>query len=323
MINMFFEITGFECGGQAILSVIKFIMKLLDLVLFIVPILLIVMVSIDFVKNVITNDEGQMKKNFQLVIKRILMCGALFLVDPLVHFSINLLGENGVDYASCVRIALNEDLSQYKIDYSSNEGNDSQEVNLSPSSGLEVVPNKDKDNSNQGNLEQVDGTIFIGDSRFVGMKSALGSSSNEAQWISKTGEGYSWLVNTAITSLNSKIKSGKRYNIVINLGVNDMGNIDKYLNFYDKMVKYKEYKDCNIIIVSVNPIDDSLVAKYGYSVKDSMVKKFNTKLKKNLNNKIKYCDTYSKIKSTFKTTDGLHYTNNTYKKIYKEIKNCL
>ena len=80
---MIFLLTGFDCGGEVVLMIIKYVFLLLKLVFFIVPIGLIVMLSVDFVKNVTASDDGAMKKNLNVIIKRIIMCMALFLVDPI------------------------------------------------------------------------------------------------------------------------------------------------------------------------------------------------------------------------------------------------
>lgn len=128
-------VTGFDCGGEGVLKVIKFIFTLLDMVLFIIPMALIVMLSVDLVKNVIAGNTDAMGKNFKLAIKRILMCMALFLVQPIVHFSINLLGNLGVDFLQCVEISLNDDLSQYKIEYSKDDSVGVSEPNFNQSSG--------------------------------------------------------------------------------------------------------------------------------------------------------------------------------------------
>ncbi|MCI6266319.1 MAG: C39 family peptidase [Erysipelotrichaceae bacterium] len=114
---LFLETTGFDCGGADVLGVIKFVWTLLDVVFIIVPIGLIVMVSLDFAKNVIAGKEDEMKKNVLLAFKRIMYCVALFLVMPIVNFVIVLLGEQDVSYAKCIEIATTEDLSQYKIEY--------------------------------------------------------------------------------------------------------------------------------------------------------------------------------------------------------------
>lgn len=104
-----------QCGGVDVLRVIKFIWQLLDIVFIVVPIGLILMVSIDFAKNVIAGREDDMKKNLSLVIKRLIFCVALFLVNPIVSFTIDLLGEYGVDYLQCITQA--NEMTAEELDY--------------------------------------------------------------------------------------------------------------------------------------------------------------------------------------------------------------
>ena len=63
----FLEITGFDCGGEPVLSVIKFIMLLLDFVFFLLPMLLIVLLIVDFVKAVIAGNESAMQQTKNMV----------------------------------------------------------------------------------------------------------------------------------------------------------------------------------------------------------------------------------------------------------------
>lgn len=117
---MFFldTVTGFSCGGAEVLRVLKFVFMLIDLVLFIVPMGLIVMVMVDFMKNVIAGKEDEMKKNANVAIKRIGFAAVLFLIPYIVGFVISLLGNLGVDYATCIKIAREEDnLWKYTIDW--------------------------------------------------------------------------------------------------------------------------------------------------------------------------------------------------------------
>lgn len=485
----FGDVTGFDCGGEPVLKIIKFVMDLLDVVLFMVPILLIVMLFVDFLKNVIANQESDMQKNLKIVIKRVLMAMALFLVDPIVHFSFTLLENNDVDFASCIKIATTEDLSLYKIeisdddyepvdtdlskpsglkpstgDSSSNSSSNASDViekstswmekiakdndngycnngklndmyggkgynciglvamgwdyagveglgkklrftnltkkltnagfkditssinlktganlergdilartfkkdghyhiaqyvgngklveatgdydnKIGDSSGNEIAINKYYNNdwnhvyryygnssnsdssSDSSNTTSGSAIIFVGDSRFVGMQTAVGDKSDE-YWIAETSMGYNWLKSTAYNKIIDIVKkdTSKKYDIVINLGVNDLGNVSSYKTLYKSMSNDKNLTNSNIYIVSVNPIKDANAKKTGYSVKNSQVVEFNNNMKdidgyKN----IKYCDTYTSIKDSFSSVDGVHYLNNTYKTIYNLIKKCL
>lgn len=110
-------INGFTCGGTDVLRIIKFISILLDIVLFIIPMVLIIMVSLDLAKNVIAGRDDEMKKNMNIAIKRIIFCVALFLVNPIVSFVITFVGENSETYLKCIEIAESDDIWKYKIDW--------------------------------------------------------------------------------------------------------------------------------------------------------------------------------------------------------------
>lgn len=106
-----------DCGGADILRIIKFAFTLINIVLFIVPIGLIVMIMIDFSKNVIAGKEDEMKKNVSIVIKRIIYCMVLFLIPTIVKFAIGLVSDIGVKAFQCMDYAQNGDLSSCEVDY--------------------------------------------------------------------------------------------------------------------------------------------------------------------------------------------------------------
>ncbi len=159
------------------------------------------------------------------------------------------------------------------------------------------------------------GYIFIGDSRFVGMNDACGISDTENRFvIAMIGEGYDFLVNTAlqeaedIVNENSDITNWK---YIVCLGVNDLYNVNKYID------KYNELKSTvDLVLVSVNPIE------YHSSITNENIDEFNNKIK-NIEG-IQYIDTnYTLCTEGFSTVDGIHYTSDTYKLIYNTINTYL
>ena len=132
------------CGGAEVLRVIRFVWRLLDIVFFVVPILLILFISIDFFKNVVGKDESEMHKNLSLVIKRIIMAVCLFLV-PTIVFAVNsMVGSLGVDYSQCIRIARSDaDLSPYELDFDPDTiQNEGDPIDISPGK-RQAVPGED------------------------------------------------------------------------------------------------------------------------------------------------------------------------------------
>lgn len=110
------EITGFDCGGEQVLKAIKFIMGLLDAIFILLPIILTLLLVIDFIKNIMALSEDTMKKQTSLMIKRVIICIAVFLVEPITHLAINAIGNNEDNYVTCIKIAKEtKDLSIYEI----------------------------------------------------------------------------------------------------------------------------------------------------------------------------------------------------------------
>lgn len=103
------------CGGEEPLRAIKFAMSILNIICFITPILLIVLITVSFTKNVIAQSVDDMKKEFLIVLKKIISCVALFLVPTIVSVAMSVLGNLGIDYAACIDASKEDDLSKYKI----------------------------------------------------------------------------------------------------------------------------------------------------------------------------------------------------------------
>lgn len=175
----------------------------------------------------------------------------------------------------------------------------------------------DSDEENYGNIDKY---IFVGDSRTQQMKTAI--KTNTDIWSYKGSEGIDWLKKTGIPNIKSHLKEGAA--VISWIGVNDcysdFNNDNQYAKAYVKYIdgKAKEWKSKNIpvIVLSVGPIDD----KYNIYSKHTMslsIQKYNEYLKANLK-VAKYIDISS---VEFKTTDGLHYDTDTYKHVYKFVKN--
>ena len=81
------------CENIGVLQTILFIKQLLKIVFILIPIGLIVMISVDFAKNVMASREDDMKKNLNLAIKRVMMAVALFLIPTLANFVVGLVDD--------------------------------------------------------------------------------------------------------------------------------------------------------------------------------------------------------------------------------------
>jgi len=331
-----------QCGGVDILRIIKFVWSLLDILFIIVPIGLILMITVDFGKNVIAGKEDEMKKNVSLVIKRLIFCVVLFLIPTIVKIVINVLGDSGIEvlsYAQCITVARTQDLSKFES-LDPIEEYPLKEPNFSKDNNMQAVPDDEIDNSNNGgdnsgnngntNIEEKRAIVLVGDSRTAGIKGALSEDyikDKNLSFVSKIGEGYDWLSSTGFIGANRLLRdNSKKYSLVFWLGVNDLYNQNRYLEFYNSLVG--TYDNVKIVVVSVSPTtspytfvesDNRIIDHNEFNNK---IIAFNNGLKKGLNGSIKYCNIYHKV-NVVSNGDGLHYNNDTYKKIMEEIEKCL
>lgn len=202
-------------------------------------------------------------------------------------------------------------------------------------------------------LPQPDGNkygkvIFVGDSRTVMMRSVLREQCSEAQlerlaFVCESGRALDWFKETGYTMLLREIKSARQkypdkpVAVVFNLGVNDLRNYHgpvpdgerignvyrKYMNQIDDVL---EKKGCRLFYMSVNPVNGCMSIPAG-ARKESEICRFNNYLRTNLSGSYTFINVHDWMQSTgFSTTrrywdpsirdDGLHYTEQTYKRIY-------
>lgn len=148
--------------------------------------------------------------------------------------------------------------------------------------------------------------IFIGDSRTVQMHEAVGDTG--AWFVGENGKGYKWFVEKAIPKVDAHVGKGTR--ILINLGVNDPGNADKYVAEVNRKTLEWTAKGANVYYATVYPVTEN-----PYTT-DEAVQVMNQKLVLGLQN-VAIIDTYTWLKATgYKMVDGLHFTDSTYINIY-------
>lgn len=184
-----------------------------------------------------------------------------------------------------------------------------------------------KPSTNKSEINISRKNLYIGDSRTKGMISS--SAINESSAIYGTGYGYDWLVGNGdfssdntnselggINGANAKMNINEDYNIVIWLGVNDIsGGAERYYNKYVELAK-GEWKNHNLYIVSVGPVNDSSTS----NVKNSDIISFNNNMSMLINNanlsNLTYVNLGLNEKSiTSYDNEGLHYENSDYQNI--------
>jgi hypothetical protein len=163
--------------------------------------------------------------------------------------------------------------------------------------------------------------FMVGDSRF-NRTNDYGIGTTNTVFICKSGQGYNWLTETAYNELVSQVKKAhkaapeKRNAIVMNLGVNDLSNQNKYIQFVkNKLVPLSEKYACDLYYVSINPVSESKFNPSGKNVKSkkmSDILQFNKVLKSRLPDSVTYIDTCSYLMKRYSfeemtIEDGVHY----------------
>ena len=158
--------------------------------------------------------------------------------------------------------------------------------------------------------------VIIGDSRTVGMKSAVGKNNN--LWSAKVGMGLSWMKNTGVPAVETNINANS--DVVILMGVNDVRSLSytkKYISYLNDKAAEWTALGANVYYVSVNPMVFESDAYAG--INNDLISAWNAKMQAGLSSDISYIDTYSQVLGKLGSRDGIHYNNKSYKLIYELI----
>ena len=237
-----------KCHNVDLLKAIMFAKAILNIIFIIVPIGLIIMMAIDFLKVVVAGNENEQKKSFNISLKRAISVVILFFVPTMVDLLMSLLGNLNVDWNFCYNYATKENIEivavenvekllvATKKDLSFNNLNElKRQINnisdvetrkkyedelkkLNEEYNSKV--NTEEESSSEQKTTKNNYTIYIGDSRTVGMCMSVQITSKE-KCIAKGSMGFSWLNNTAIPELKKVLKNNPKSNIIINMGTND------------------------------------------------------------------------------------------------------
>ncbi len=89
------------CQDASFLATILFIKKLVQIISYIVPALLVLLITIDITKAVVANSDDDIKKAQKVAIKRIIVSLVVFFVPIIVEASFSILGDLGTSWTDC------------------------------------------------------------------------------------------------------------------------------------------------------------------------------------------------------------------------------
>ena len=187
--------------------------------------------------------------------------------------------------------------------------------------------------------EKYDRVYFIGDSRTAGIEEVLGSQApDNVKFIYKGGDGLSWFQQTTgdggyrqlLLDLKKQPKRMKKA-VIINLGANDLTKASSYISYMRRLANNLTYNyNCTMYYMSVNPVNSAMIRSYGgIGLRtENQVEAFNNTIYRNLCTGKNKCFTYINTCSNLQKYgwisnrhnagiyDGLHYSNETYLRIY-------
>ncbi len=155
--------------------------------------------------------------------------------------------------------------------------------------------------------------VFIGDSRTVGMKSAVGKNNN--LWSAKIGMGLKWMKSTGVPNVEASINENS--DVVILMGVNDVRSLSytkKYISYINQKASEWTALGANVYYVSVNPM--AFETKSYPGITNDLIENWNARMQQGLIPQVRYIDTYSKLLGNVSSRDGIHYNKSSYQTLY-------
>ncbi len=163
-------------------------------------------------------------------------------------------------------------------------------------------------------VKNVSGVIFVGDSRFVQMQASVGA--NDCTWIAESAKGYKWFEEKAIPRIDNCVGKGSK--ILINLGVNDPGNLQKYITLVNAKAAEWTSLGATVYYASVNPVWENPY------VTEEQVVYFNSQMQAGLSSDVHWIDSHTYLMTVgYRLVDGLHFSSETYQNLYAYFMSCM
>lgn len=184
--------------------------------------------------------------------------------------------------------------------------------------------------------EKYDKVIFVGDSRTMGMARAMRNNPLPSiEFIYASGQGINWFQQQGYLALKNKVieqPKDDKVAVIINLGVNDLRNYSGYTRYMtrvsENLTKYNP--NCDMYYMSVNPVNSAMIKSYTGTVTrteqqiDAINRMIRSTLCSGSNPSYQYINTCSYLQkygwisnmNNAGIYDGVHYSNETYLRIY-------
>ena len=171
----------------------------------------------------------------------------------------------------------------------------------------ESKEDKDEHKKEQLNVK-TDNFIFIGDSRLETLKNISDNTNvTSAKYITSKYADCDWMRNTGLSELNHILTTSPGYyNIIFSPGINDLYNINRYVDFFNYMANHHENQ--NIFVLGVTPLDEIKIAEnYIATINNDNIYEFNIDIMKNINDNVHMIYAFQElILNGYETIDGFY-----------------
>lgn len=79
---------------DTLMPILRIVIYLLKIFQWVIPVILIALVTFDFVKSITANDEKNMNKAKDVAVKRLIYAVIIFLVPAIVRFTFKIIGNS-------------------------------------------------------------------------------------------------------------------------------------------------------------------------------------------------------------------------------------
>ncbi len=302
------------------------------------PIILIIFSIVALLKALTGGSADDINKAKNKLIKKFIAAALVFFVAGIGKFVIMKAADASEkdSVSACLECMLYNSGCQ-----PSTGGDDAYKATTRPGESVPQEPGSTQPSGNS-NPVKADSTIFVGDSRTVGMCQYGDAQLHVGQCrdyltVCQGGMGYNWFKGTGLTSLNNLLRQNPDtvYNIVILLGVNDISNtknyadaaVSEYISIIETQAK-SNWKNHNVIFASVTKLGGAQTGG-SWPVSQSNINYFNGQMRSKIASlglsNVSYCDIDSGLNLDGKiASDLIHYTSEGYTAMYNQVVNkCL
>lgn len=305
--------------------------------LVVTPIVLIIFSILTLVKSMASGNADEITKTKGKLIKKIIITVIIFLSSALVQFVIIKVASNSSDKSSvskCLRCFIAYSEGNCPV---SSTGNNVYTGSKKSSNETHSVGTPDNPKSSN-NKTSSDAVILVGDSRTVQMCGFTSSSMYSGETcrdyiaVAQGGKGSIWFRDEAVPAITKILKdnSSKKYNIVILMGANDVGQssgveqnaVNIYKSKLPELAK-GDWKNQNITFVMLPCGDQAMANANGMGISQSQIDAFNKKIEEFIKSENISNLSYCKIEDVPRKylADGVHYTSEGSEFYYEQVKN--